>query len=255
MRILVACEYSGRVRDAFIRRGHDAWSCDLLPTDVPGPHFQRDVLEVIENNGPWDMLIAFPPCTYLCVSGMHWTTRGLRDPKLTEDALEFVRRLMNSSIPRIALENPIGVISTRIRKPDQIIQPWQFGEDASKKTCLWLRNLPRLEATTIIPPKGWNKVSFAADMLECEACAEPYCPECEDHYADCKCIGPDEEGVLIKKIDGWMFGSRITPAPKPVWANQTASGQNKLTPSDSRWKERSETYLGVAEAMAEQWGQ
>lgn len=151
MRVLVGCEYSGRVRDAFIARGHDAWSCDLLPTDVPGPHFQEDLLEVIASNGPWDMLIAFPPCTYLCVSGMHRTTRGLRDPQLTEDALHFVNTLLNCDIPKIAIENPVGVISTRIRKPDQIIQPYDFGEDASKKTCLWLNGLPKLAPTLRIP--------------------------------------------------------------------------------------------------------
>ena len=154
VRVLVGCEYSGRVRDAFIARGHDAWSCDLLPTDAPGPHFQEDLLEVIASNGPWDMLIAFPPCTYLCVSGMHRTTRGLRDPQLTEDALHFVSALLNCGIPKIAIENPVGVISTRIRKPDQIIQPHDFGEDASKKTCLWLKGLPKLTPTLRIPGRN-----------------------------------------------------------------------------------------------------
>ena len=151
MRVLVACEYSGAVRDAFRAKGHDAWSCDLLPTDVPGPHFQGDVAPVLAQG--WDLMIAHPPCTYLSVSGMHWTTRGLRDPQLTEDALAFVRLLMNAPIDRIALENPVSVISSRIRKPDQIVQPWMFGHDASKQTCLWLKNLPPLWPTGIVAPR------------------------------------------------------------------------------------------------------
>ena len=153
-KVLVACEYSGVVRDAFRARGHDAWSCDLLPTETEGPHFQDDVMAVI--NRGWDLMIAHPPCTYLSVSGMHWTTRGLRDPKLTEDALDFVRELMNAPIKRIAIENPISVISSRIRPPDQIVQPHMFGHDASKKTCLWLKNLPTLNATCNIAPRIVN---------------------------------------------------------------------------------------------------
>jgi hypothetical protein len=149
MKILVACEYSGKVREAFKALGHDATSCDLLPTDLPGKHYQGDVFDII--NDGWDLMIAHPPCTYLSVSGMHWTTRGLRDPKLTEDALTFVKLLMDAPIPRIAIENPISVISSRIRKPDQIIQPWWFGEDASKKTCIWLKNLPLLLPTNMLP--------------------------------------------------------------------------------------------------------
>ena len=172
-------------------------SCDLLPTDVPGPHYQGDVRDILGDS--WDLMIAHPPCTYLSVSGMHWTTRGLRDPQLTEDALAFVRLLMDAPIPRIAVENPISVISSRIRKPDQIVQPWMFGHDASKKTCLWLKNLPLLRQTTIVPPR---------------------------------------------MING-----------KQRWGNQTASGQNRLPPSDDRWKIRSETYTGIAQAMAEQWGE
>ena len=195
MRILIACEYSGTVRDAFTAKGHYALSCDLLPTDVPGPHYQGDVFDII--NDGWDMMIAHPPCTYLSVSGMHWTARGLRDPQLTEDALEFVRRLMAAPIPRIAVENPISVISSRIRKPDQIINPWQFGHDASKRTCLWLKELPLLTPTAIVEPRIVNG--------------------------------------------------------KKRWANQTDSGQNRLPPSEDRWKIRSETYTGIAQAMAEQW--
>jgi hypothetical protein len=151
VRVLVACEYSGTVRDAFRARGHDAVSCDLLPSDVPGPHYQGPVQNIISDR--WDLMIAHPPCTYLSVSGMHWTTRGLRDPQLTEDALEFVRMLMDAPMPRIAVENPVSVISTRIRKPDQIITPSQFGHDASKKTCLWLKGLPLLRPTQLVEPR------------------------------------------------------------------------------------------------------
>jgi hypothetical protein len=132
LNVLVACEFSGAVRAAFIRRGHDAVSCDLLPSESPGPHYTGDVRDLLALEYGWDLLIAFPPCTYLCSSGMHWTTRGLRDPQLTEDALKFVETLLSAPIPRIALENPVGAISTRIRKPDQIIQPWQFGHPESK---------------------------------------------------------------------------------------------------------------------------
>ena len=151
MKILIACESSGTVRDAFIKLGHDAMSCDMLPTEKPGPHYQGDVRDVLYEH--WDMLIGHPPCTYLSVSGMHWTTRGLRDPKLTEDALAFAKLLMDAPIERIAIENPVSIISTRIRKPDQIIQPYEFGHDASKKTCLWLKNLPLLRSTEYVEPR------------------------------------------------------------------------------------------------------
>lgn len=195
MRVLVACEYSGVVRDSFIAAGHEAVSCDLLATDVPGPHYQGDVRDVLGDG--WDLMVAHPPCTYLSVSGMHWTTRGLRDPQLTEDALEFVRLLMAAPIDRIAVENPVSVISSRIRKPDQVIQPWQFGHDASKRTCLWLKGLPLLIPTKVVEPR--------------------------------------------------LAGG------KRRWGNQTDSGQNRLGPSEDRWKIRSETYAGIAQAMAQQW--
>ena len=198
MRVLVACEYSGRVRDAFLAKGHYAMSCDLLPSDSlnSGDHYQGDVTKILDHD--WDLMIAHPPCTYLSVSGMHWTTRGLRDPKLTEDALDFVKLLMDAPIPKIALENPVSVISSRIRKPDQIVNPYEFGHDASKKTCLWLKNLPKLIATDFVEPRIING--------------------------------------------------------RKRWGNQTDSGQNKLAPSDDRWKIRSATYEGIAKAMAEQWG-
>lgn len=151
MKVLVACEYSGRVRDAFIARGHDAISCDLLPTEAPGPHIQGDLLDVIARER-FDLGIFHPPCTYLCSSGLHWNKRRPERPALTEQALAFVRALMASNIPAWAIENPIGCISDRIRPPDQIIQPWQFGDDASKSTCLWLKNLNPLEPTQLCPP-------------------------------------------------------------------------------------------------------
>jgi hypothetical protein len=149
MNVLVACEFSGIVRDAFIARGHDAISCDLLPSDSSGPHYQgdvRDLLSVCE----FDLMIAHPPCTYLCSSGLHWNTKRPERAAQMEEALDFVRLLLDAPIPKIALENPIGCISSRIRKPDQIIQPWMFGHDASKATCLWLKGLPPLISTDVI---------------------------------------------------------------------------------------------------------
>jgi hypothetical protein len=150
MKILVACEYSGRVREAFRAKGHDAWSCDLLPAeDNSKYHLDVDVLDLL--NEGWDMMIAHPPCTYLAVSGLHWNNRVEGRAQKTEEALEFVQKLLDAPIDKICLENPVSCISTRIRKPDQIIQPWYFGEDASKKTCLWLKNLPKLEDTNRLP--------------------------------------------------------------------------------------------------------
>lgn len=195
MRVLVACEFSGVVRDAFIRRGHDAMSCDLLPTDAPGPHYQGDVRDIL--NDGWDLMIAHPDCTYLCSSGLHWNRRVAGRAEKTEEALNFVRTLMAAAIPRSALENPIGRIGTAIRKSDQVIQPYMFGHDASKATCLWLKNLPILKPTQYIEPRIVNG--------------------------------------------------------KKRWGNQTDSGQNNLTPSPERWKDRARTYQGIAEAMAQQW--
>lgn len=202
MRVLVACEFSGTVRDAFIALGHEAMSCDLLETEAPGPHYKGDVRDVLVP-GRWDLMVAHPPCTFLCSSGLHWNTRRNAAGELvypqrvaeTEASLDFVRMLLSAPVPRIALENPIGCISSRIRKPDQIIQPFQFGHPESKQTCLWLVGLPKLVPTE----------------------------------------------VLEKPASGY-------------WANQTPSGQNKLGPSDDRWKERSKTYSGIARAIAAQWG-
>lgn len=198
MKVLIACEYSGRVREAFRSLGHDVLSADFEPAEDGSPyHYQGDCFDLISDQH-FDLMIAHPPCTYLSVSGMHWTSRGLRDPQLTVDALNFVRRLMSAPIEKIAIENPVSVISSRIRKPDQVIQPWWFGDDASKKTCLWLKGLPLLQPTKIVEPR--------------------------------------------------IVGG------KKRWANQTDSGQNKLSPSQDRWKERSRTYQGIADAMASQWG-
>ena len=145
MRILVACEYSGVVRDAFIAAGHDAVACDLLPTERPGPHYQGDVRDIL--NDGWDLMVAHPPCTHLAVSGARW----FKDKRAEQaEALEFVRLLMDAPIPRIAIENPVSVISSRIRKPDQIVQPWQFGHGETKATCLWLKGLRPLYPTHIV---------------------------------------------------------------------------------------------------------
>jgi hypothetical protein len=147
MKVLVACEFSGVVRDAFIARGHDAISCDFLPSDRPGPHYRDDVIAFLEDG--WDMMIAFPPCTYLCAGGNNWLNRrpDLAWRENREVALEFVESLLEAPIERIALENPIGAINSRIRKPDQIIRPWMFGHEYNKDICLWLKNLPPLVPT------------------------------------------------------------------------------------------------------------
>lgn len=193
MKVLVGCEFSGVVRDAFRKRGHAAWSCDLI--DNSGPHLCCDVRLVLDQG--WDLAIFHPPCTYLSVSGLHWNKKRPERAIQTEMAIDFVSQLLNAPIPRIALENPIGILSTRLRKPDQIIQPYDFGEDASKSTCLWLKHLPCLQPTQYIEPR--------------------------------------------------MVGG------KKRWANQTDSGQNRLGPSEDRWKLRSITYQGIADAMADQW--
>lgn len=183
MRVLVACEFSGVVREAFRKHGHDAWSCDLLPADDDSPyHFECDVLTVIDFFY-WDMMLCFPPCTHLASSGARWF-KDKQEEQLS--ALNFVRLLLNANISKIALENPIGVISTQIRKPDQIIQPWQFGHGETKATCLWLKNLPKLEPTDI--------------------------------------------------VDGRV--PRV----------------HHESPGPDRWKRRSITYQGIADAMARQWG-
>lgn len=145
MKVLVACEYSGIVRDAFLAKGHNALSCDLLQTEKPGPHYLGDVMDII--NEGWDLMIAHPPCTHLAVSGARWFKDKREEQK---QALHFVRKLLEAPIPRIALENPVSIISSHIRKPDQIVQPWQFGHGETKATCLWLKNLPKLTPTKVV---------------------------------------------------------------------------------------------------------
>jgi len=219
MRVLIACEYSGRTREAFRRRGHDAWSCDLLPADDGSMfHYAGDVRLILDCG--WDLMIAHPPCTYLTWSA-EWaykdgpyhqrvkrgTLVGAARRRAREEAAEFFLDLYYSSIPRVAIENPVGYMSKCFRKPDQYIQPWQFGDDASKKTCLWLRNLPLL--------KRDPKIFHPGRMVE----------------------WPPGSGKMVRR-----------------WSNQTDSGHNKLRDTDDRWKERSVTYRGWAEAFADQWG-
>lgn len=196
MKVLIACEESQTVCKAFRAKGHEAYSCDILPCSGGHPewHIQDDVLNHLKG---WDLIIAHPPCTYLSVSGIHWNYRG-RGWEETNKALDFVRALFAAPVDKLCLENPVSIISSRIRKPDQIIQPYQFGHDASKKTCLWLKGLPLLEPTEYVPPRVVNG--------------------------------------------------------KNRWGNQTDSGQNKLGPSETRARERSVTYQGIAQAMADQWG-
>ena len=181
LRVLVACEYSARVRDAFRRQGHDAWSCDLLECEAdPQWHLQQPVENVLADG--WDLMVAHPPCTHLAVSGARW----FKNKQIEQEAaLNFVNMLLNAPVPKIALENPISIISSHIRKPDQIIQPWWFGHGETKATCLWLKNLPCLKPTQVV------------------------------------------EGRDAKVH--WM------------------------SPGPNRWKERSRTYTGIAEAMAAQW--
>jgi len=147
MNVLVGCEYSGTVRDAFIAAGHNTMSCDLLPSEKPGPHYQGDVRDVLGDG--WDLMVAHPPCTHLAVSGARHFAEKIADGR-QQAALDFVRLLMDAPIPRIAIENPISIISSRIRKPDQVIHPWQFGHGETKATCLWLKNLPRLIPTQVV---------------------------------------------------------------------------------------------------------
>lgn len=182
LRVLVACEMSGVVRDAFAARGHEAWSCDVLDCERdPTFHMRGDVRWVLSDF--WDVMVAFPPCTHLCVSGARWFKDKLPQQ---QEAVDFVRLLLNAPIARIAVENPIGVLSTRIRKPDQIIQPWQFGHGETKATCLWLRGLPKLKPTAIVSGR-------------------------------------------VARV-------------------------HRASPGPDRWKERSRTLPGIADAMATQWG-
>jgi site-specific DNA-cytosine methylase len=181
MKVLVACEFSGVVREAFAKKGHDAWSCDLLPTDIPGQHIEADVTEALSDS--WDLIIAHPPCTHLAVSGARWFKDKQEEQK---EAIKFFMTLVEAKADKICVENPISIMSTRYRKPDQIIQPWMFGHGETKSTCLWLKGVPLLIPTSIVEGRE----------------------------------------------------ARI----------------HKLPPSKDRWKLRSITYQGIADAMANQWG-
>jgi len=181
MRVLVACEFSGVVRNAFSARGHDAVSCDLLPTESPGEHYQGDVLEILDAG--WDLIIAHPPCTYLAISGARWWQNRQAEQK---EAIEFFKKMLFAPCKKVCVENPVGIISTVLQKPTQYVQPWEFGHGETKKTGLWLRNLPKLEPTNVVPGR--------------------------------------EQRIL------------------------------KESPGPDRWKRRSKTYTGIAEAMATQWG-
>ena len=148
MRVLIACEYSGTVRDAFLRAGHDALSCDLLPTDSPGPHYQGDVRDILADG--WDLMIAHPPCTYLARMGIWWNEKRPERWALTYEAVDFIRALWDADIAYVALENPVGYLNKNWMRPTQTINPWQFGHEAHKPTCLWLRNLPPLQPTKVV---------------------------------------------------------------------------------------------------------
>jgi hypothetical protein len=161
MRVLIACEYSGAVRDAFIRVGHDAMSCDLLPTDAPGPHYQGDVFDIIKDG--WDMVIAFPPCTHLAVSGAKHFAAKRADGR-QQEGIDFFNLFTNLDVQRVCIENPIGIMSKLYRKPNQIIQPWMFGDKAQKSTCLWLKGLPTLVPTNIVD-KGEFYISPSGKKL------------------------------------------------------------------------------------------
>jgi len=191
MRVLVACEFSGIVREAFRARGHDAWSCDLLPTEQAGQHIQDDVLNHL--NEGWDLMIAHPSCKHLAVSGARWFKKKQQEQVM---ALDFVSVLMSAPIRKICIENPVSIISSKIRKPDQVIQPWQFGHAETKATCLWLKNLPKLKSTRVV--KGTT-----------------------------------------------LFEHNTAPIVERI---------HNMPPGPDRWKERSRTFTGIAEAMASQWG-
>lgn len=230
MRVLVACEYSGRTREAFRKLGHDVLSADFEPAEDGSPyHYHGDCFDLIDDQH-FDLMIAHPPCTYLTNSA-EWAFKDVQTKKMRpgtligaerraarEEAIAFVLRLANAPIERIAIENPIGVLSARWRKPDQFIQPYEYGDDASKRTCLWLKNLPLLRPTKYVEPR----LVCCGLPLEDSLCL---CPRC---------------------------GGRKKALPR--WGNQTDGGQNREPPAEDRWKIRSATYQGWADAWAEQWG-
>ena len=205
MKVLVACEFSGMVREAFRKKGHNAWSCDILPTEIPGQHYQCDIFEVI--NMEWDLMISHPPCTYLSNAGIGWFNEEKYGQKAIDrkvsriKAFDFVMEISNSNIKKICIENPTGWLNSHWRKPDQIIQPYFFGDTESKRTCLWLKNLPLLKYTNVVKPKIYG------------------------YYKTGKKIGT------------------------PIYGN------SYLKFSEDRGRIRSITFQGIANAMANQWGQ
>lgn len=199
------------MRDAFASLGYDSWSCDMLPSETAGNHYQGDVRELLSQQ--WDIIIAFPPCTYLCSSGMHWTVRGLRDPKLTEDALDFVRCLLGADCKHIALENPVGAISTRIRKPDCIIHPWQFGHPESKTTCLWLKNLPALVPTNVL-----QKPSSGRWENQCASGQNKLAPS-PDRWKERSKTYPGIASAMAAQWSAFVLDSRTTAKPAPIAEN------------------------------------
>ena len=221
MRVLVACEESQIVTTEFRRRGHEAYSCDLLPASGGHPewHLQQDVTPLLRES--WDMVLAFPPCTHLCVSGARWWQEKQADGRQQEGVDFFMQFAALEHVPKVAIENPVGIMSTLYRKPDQIIQPWMFGDDASKATCLWLRGLPVLKPTLFAVPqyrcKCGCKFAYTLGKYGCPNC-------CGDHIA------------------------------RLVFSNQTPSGQNNIPPGTNRSHIRSKTFPGIARAMATQWG-
>jgi hypothetical protein len=198
MRVLVACEYSGTVRDAFLNRGHYAMSCDLLPCEsqASGDHYQGNVLDILDHD--WDLMIAHPPCTYLCSSGLHWNNKRPGRARLTLEALDFVRILLAAPVPRIALENPIGCISTKIRPYDQTVQPYQYGHDASKTTCLWLKNLPPLRPTGFVEPRIVNGKRRWAN--QCDNGGQDKLPPSADRW---KIRSLTYQGIAHAMADQW----------------------------------------------------
>lgn len=182
MRVLVACEFSGTVRDAFIKAGHDAWSCDLEPTDTPGNHYQGNVLAIL--NDGWDLMIAHPPCTHLAVSGARHFAKKIADGR-QQEGIDFFMALANSGIPRYAIENPIGIMSSKFRKPDQIVNPWEYGHSVTKATCLWLKNLPKLMPTNVVDKGGVKVLGSGKQMSQ--------------WYYDSSCLPPKEREKMRNK--------------------------------------------------------
>lgn len=208
MRILVACEHSGVVRDAFAARGHDAVSCDLLPTTAPGCHIVGDVLDHLQDG--WDLMIAHPPCQYLASSGLHWNSRVDGRAAKSEAALAFARALLDAPIPKVAIENPIGMLGTRLRPPNQIVQPWQFGHNASKATCLWTRNLPPLVPTDLVPPERYvDGLPRWANQMDTGQCRQP------DSRGRWQRRSRTYPGIAAAMAAQWGCDFALVPPPDP----------------------------------------